>query len=273
MLVTLDSTSLPTTAPRRRQFTQTTINRNEASQNTAVYWEEEVWSYPTYTIQTSEEQVCSVHLKNQHWYLSNWDDEGMYFTLGLSLPDIDSYNRSVSGRALNEYKDIPIFAECHTSSGSKEEDPTDKQICRSPISLSTAVQAISTAPHPTEDSIATMSITTAITTQTQSNPIPGGSGPSGGGPPGGGGGSPRGGGAPRGGVTPGGGNANQPVAQPEGKPIGMLPAVFEGDCSKAESFLREFSTYLLVNHDVTALASFIQRITIALTYIKGPEVS
>ena len=115
--------------PQRRQFTQTAINQNEALQNTAVYWEEEVWSYPTYTIQTSEEQVCSVHLRNQHWYLSNWDDEGTYFTLGLPLPDIDSHNGSTSGRAPNKYKDVPIFAEYHTSSGSEEEDPTDEQIC------------------------------------------------------------------------------------------------------------------------------------------------
>ena len=195
----------------------------------------------------------------------------MYFTLGLSLPDVDSYNGSTLGRAPNEYKDVSIFAEYHTSSGSEEEDPTDEQICRSPISLSTAVQAISTAPHPTaiENSIATMLITTTITTQTQSNPIPGGSGPSGGGPPGGGGGGVPGGG----GGAPGGGSANQPATQPEGKPMGVLPTVFEGDCSKAKSFLREFSTYLLVNHDVPALASFIWRIAIALMCIKGLEVS
>ena len=188
--------------------------------------------------------------------MSIWDNEGTYFTLGLLLPDVDGYNRSTSGRAPNEYKDIPIFAEYHTSSGSEEEDPTDEQICRSPINLSTTVQAVSTTPHPTttENSITTMLITTAITTQTQSNPIPGGSGLSGGGPPGGGGGgTPGGGGAPRG----GGGSANQPVAQPEGKPMGALPAVLEGDRSKAESFLREFSTYLLVNHDIPVLASFI----------------
>ena len=119
-----------------------------------------------------------------------------------------------------------------------------------------------------------MLIAMAITTQIQSNPLPGGSGLSGGGPPGGGGGVPGGGGAPGGGGgAPGGGNANQPVAQPEGKPMGTLPAVFEGDCSKAESFLREFSTYLLVNHNVPELASFIQRIAITLICIKGPEVS
>ena len=116
-----------------------------------------------------------------------------------------------------------------------------------------------------------MSIATAITTQVQSSTAPGGAGPSGGGggdPPGGGGGPPGGGG----GGIPGGGNANQP-AQGDGKPMGTLPMIFEGDCSKAESFLREFSTYLLVNYDVPALASFIKRIAIALTCIKGPKVN
>ena len=243
-------------------------------QNTTVYWEEEVWSYPTYAIRTSEEQVHSVHLRNQHWYLSNWDDEGTYFMLGLPLPDIDGHNGIEQGRAPHEYKDVPIFAEYHTSSGSKEEDPTDEQIHQSLINLSPAIQMISTAPHPTttEDSITTMSITTAIMTQAQSSAIPGGAGPSGGGrggPPGGGGGGPPGG---AGGGALGGGNANQP-AQGDGKPMGALPTIFEGDCSKAESFLREFSTYLLVNYDVPALASFIKRIAITLTCIKGPEVN
>ena len=90
----------------------------------------------------------------------------------------------------------------------------------------------------------------------------GGAGPSG-----------RGGRPPGGGSSQGGGSNAQPIAQPDGKPIGTLPMIFEGDCSKAESFLQEFSTYLLVNHDVPALASFIQRITITLTCIKGPEVN
>ena len=198
----------------------------------------------------------------------------MYFTLGLPLPDIDSHNRSVTGRAPHKYKDVPIFAEYHTSSGSKEEDPMDEQIHQSPINLSTTIQTISAASHPTttENTITTMLITTAITTQVQSSTTPGGAGPSGGGPSGGGGGS--GGGPPGvgGGGAPGGGNINQP-AQGDGKPMGTLPTIFEGDCSKAESFLREFSTYLLVNYDVPALASFIKRITITLTCIKGPEVN
>ena len=117
-----------------------------------------------------------------------------------------------------------------------------------------------------------MSIATAITTQVQPGTTPGGAGLSGGGggPPGGGGGAPGGGGgAPGGG---GGGNPAQATVG-DGKPMGMLPTIFEGDRSKAESFLREFSTYLLVNYDVPALASFIKRIAIALTCIKGPKVN
>ena len=62
----------------------------------------------------------------------------MYFTLGLPLPDIDSYNRSTLGRAPNKYKDIPIFTKYHTSSGSKE-DPIDEQIQQSLVNLSIAV--------------------------------------------------------------------------------------------------------------------------------------
>ena len=247
------------------------LGKPPCDKNTAVYWEEEVWSYPTYTIWTSEEQVCSVHLWNQHWYLSNWDNKGMYFTLGQPLPDIDSYNGSTAGRAPNEYKNVPIFAEYHTSSGSKEEDPTDEQIHWSPVNLSAAVQTVSTTPCPTttENSITTMSITMAITTQVQSSTALEGaglSGGSGGGLPGGGGGGPPGGG------TQGGGNANQPT-QGDGKPMGALPTIFAGDHLKAESFLREFSTYLLINYDIPALASYIKRIAIALTCIKGPKVN
>ena len=116
-----------------------------------------------------------------------------------------------------------------------------------------------------------MSIAMAIATQVQSSTTPGGAGPSGGGggPPGGGGGAPGGGGTPGGG---GGGNPTQ-AAMGDGKPMGTLPTIFEGDCSKAESFLREFSTYLLINYDVPALASFIKRIAITLTCIKGLEVN
>ena len=134
-----------------------------------------------------------------------------------------------------------------------------------------AVQMIPTAPHPFKTDNTNMLITTAITTQLQSNTPAGGAGLSGGGPPGAGGGEgpPGGGGGVPGGGGQGGGNAYP--AQQEGKPMGALPMIFEGDCLKAESFIREFSTYLLVNHDVPALASFIQRIAITLTSLKDQK--
>ena len=125
-------------------------------------------------------------------------------------------------------------------------------------------------PLPLKTRPQTMLITMAITTQVQSSTAPGGAGLSGGGPLGGGGGAPSGGGG-----MPGRGGGGNPVQATvgNGKPMGVLPTIFEGDHSKAESFLWEFSTYLLVNYDVPALASFIKRIAIALTCIKGPEVN
>ena len=87
----------------------------------------------------------------------------------------------------------------------------------------------------------------------------GGAGPLGGGPPQGRGGpSEGGGGAPGGGSSGQGGGGNaQPATQQEGKPMGALSIIFERDQLKAKSFVREFSIYLLVNHDIPALASFI----------------
>jgi len=37
------------------------------------------------------------------------------------------------------------------------------------------------------------------------------------------------------------------------KPMGKLPAVFDGDCSKSEGFLNELRRYFLLNHQVPAL--------------------
>ena len=92
----------------------------------------------------SKEQVCSVHLRNQHWYLSNWDDKGMYFTLGLPLPDDDGYNGSTSGRAPNKYKDVLIFTEYHTSSVKKK----TQQMSRSTDLQSTYLQQLKWYPLP-----------------------------------------------------------------------------------------------------------------------------
>ena len=91
-------------------------------------------------------------------------------------------------------------------------------------------------PITTENTITNMLIAMAITTQVQSSTAPGGAGPSGGGPPGGGGGAPSGGGGALGGGGGGGGNPAQPAIG-DGKPMGALPTIFEGDRSKAESFL------------------------------------
>ena len=262
-------------APQKRRFTQASINQNKVLQNTAVHWEDKIWSYHTYTIQTSKKQVQSVHLRNWQWFLSDWNDKGTSFTLGTQVPDVDRYNRTTQGRAPNEYPSIPIFPELvlSSSSSSKEEEPIDKQIWQSLINLSTTVQMISTTPHPFEVDNSNMSITTAIMTQIQFNTPAGGAGPSGGGPLGTGGGPPGGGGGVPGGSRQGGEGNAQPATQQEGKPMGALLTIFEGDCSKAKRFIREFSTYLLVNHDVPALASFIQRIAITLTCIKGLEVN
>ena len=241
MLVTLDLTSFTTTAPQRRWFTQASINQNEALQNTAVYWEDEIWSYPTYAIQKSEEQVWSIHLRNQHWYLSNWDNKGTYFTLGLPVPDVDSHNGATQGRAPNKYKDIPIFTEFVTSNQEEEEeeeeDPTDEQIQWSSINLSTTVPMIPTTSHSLEITNADMLIATAIVTHLQPSSFAGGTNPSGsrGGPSGSRGGPPGSrGGPPCGGRGPPGGRGNaQGAAQPDGKPMGALPMIFEGDLSLA----------------------------------------
>ena len=129
---------------------------------------------------------------------------------------------------------------------------------------------LSTASDPLKTTNADMLITIAIMTHLQPSSFSGSTDPSGGrgGPSGGGGGPSSSRGSP-----PGGGGNAQAVAQPDRKPMGALPTIFEGDCSKAKSFIQELTTYILVNHDVPALASFIWRITIALTCIKGPEVN
>ena len=169
-----------------------------------------------------------------------------------------------SPKWIPRFPDTPIFPDLILSSSSEEEeDPTDKHIWWSPINLSTTVPMLSTAPYSSENSNTNMSITMAIMTHLQPRSSTGSADPlgSGGGPSGGGGGG-----------APGGGNM-QAAAQPDGKPMGALPTVFKGDHSKAESFIWELTIYIIFNHDVSALASFMWRIAIALTCIKGPEVN
>jgi hypothetical protein len=48
--------------------------------------------------------------------------------------------------------------------------------------------------------------------------------------------------------------------------------VFDGDRSKAESFVDQLNTYFRLNHQVESYQSFLTRITLALTLVQGPLV-
>jgi hypothetical protein len=111
-----------------------------------------------------------------------------------------------------------------------------------------------------------------------SNPGGGSSNPGGGGGnPGGGGGNPGGGGGnPDRGGNPG--APNPPAAPPmppanqDARLMGSAPAEFDRDRAKAEQFINELQHYFRVNATVPGLQSWIRRVAIALTFIKGPTV-
>ncbi len=54
--------------------------------------------------------------------------------------------------------------------------------------------------------------------------------------------------------------------------MGELPDVFNGDRTKAESFINQLNHYFLLNLDVPGLNSPIKKAALAITLIKGPEV-
>jgi Zinc knuckle/Retrotransposon gag protein len=93
--------------------------------------------------------------------------------------------------------------------------------------------------------------------------------PAAGGPPGGGpptGGLPTGG--PPAGAPP---TAQQPMArgtQPSDKMMGALPAIFDGNRERADDFIEELKAYIHLNQ--IAMASYLKRLALALTLIKGP---
>src|SRR5258708_4203612 len=109
----------------------------------------------------------------------------------------------------------------------------------------------------------------------------------GGGPPGGGPSDPDGGGlgGPLGGPLeelPGGpdrGNQNlpanlQPVSRAhDAKAMGELPDVFNGDQTKAESFIDQLNHYFLLNLDIPGFNSPIKKVALAITLIKGPDIA
>jgi hypothetical protein len=55
--------------------------------------------------------------------------------------------------------------------------------------------------------------------------------------------------------------------------MGKLPMSFEGDRSRAENFINEVETYLLLNQDVAGFNSPIKKASFAITLITGPEVA
>jgi hypothetical protein len=121
-------------------------------------------------------------------------------------------------------------------------------------------------------------------TNNQQNPPsqgpPGGNNPGGG--PGGGGGNPGGGGGNPGGGggNPGGppGGQNHPgqnpaqAVQASRHLAGSLEA-FDGDRAKSLDFEKNFGIYRMLNYANPMIAVPMQRIALALTYIKGPKVN
>ena len=54
--------------------------------------------------------------------------------------------------------------------------------------------------------------------------------------------------------------------------MGELPDVFNGDRTKAKSFINQLNHYFLLNLDVPGFNSPIKKVALAITLIKGPEV-
>ena len=98
-------------------------------------------------------------------------------------------------------------------------------------------------------------------------------------PPDGSGGGGGGGGGGEGGGPP----ARQPAAQPappgpvaiagDVKNMGQLPFVFDGDQTKADDFIDEVKSYLLLNQDVSRFNSPIKKVAFTITLIKGPNTA
>jgi hypothetical protein len=50
--------------------------------------------------------------------------------------------------------------------------------------------------------------------------------------------------------------------------MGALPAIFDGNRERADNFIEELKAYICLNQ--RAMASYIQRLALTLTLIKGP---
>ena len=63
-----------------------------------------------------------------------------------------------------------------------------------------------------------------------------------------------------------------PPANQDARLMGSAPTEFDGDRAKADQFVNELRHYFRVNATVPGLQSWICRVAIALTFIKGPTV-
>jgi hypothetical protein len=138
--------------------------------------------------------------------------------------------------------------------------------------MATTTATTTTATTTTKPKIAASvqkKLDTAMKQQPSNNPGGEGGNPGGGGEnPGGGGGNPGGNpGAPNPPAAP-----PMPPANQDARLMGSAPTEFDGDQAKADQFINELRHYFRVNTTVPGLQSWIRRIAIVLTFIKGPTV-
>jgi hypothetical protein len=63
-----------------------------------------------------------------------------------------------------------------------------------------------------------------------------------------------------------------PPANQDARLMGSAPTEFDRDRAKADQFINKLRHYFRINATVPGLQSWIRRVAIALTFIKGPTV-
>ena len=233
-------------------------------------------------------KVVPITLYFGQWHAIHFDADNRQFYIGIPLLDIHD-------------TDLPPTPEEH--SVSSVSDTEDKQTFRnisipqevktprhSPLELS-IFHSIEPAEMVTQTKTQSSNVsvqpagTSGMTMTTTSPPSPedirkGFSAALRRGPPNGGGG---GGGGSRGGGGGGGGGGGPPAGQPAAQPVapiaiagdvknmGQLPFVFDGNRTKADDFIDEVKSYLLLNQDVSRFNSPIKKVAFTITLIKGPD--
>ena len=65
----------------------------------------------------------------------------------------------------------------------------------------------------------------------------------------------------------------QPVAAATNvKAMGKDPPLFQGERSKANTFMNEVEKYLTLNYDITGFNSPKKKVILVLTFMQGPKV-